>query len=49
MMTTKKNQMTIYQEMFKINWRFILLLSFIYADYTAKANDYLAPRTINWC
>ena len=39
--------MTIYQEMVEINWRFILL-SFIYADYTAKANDYLAPRTIIW-
>ena len=27
MMTTKQRQMTIYQEMVKINWRFILLLS----------------------
>ena len=40
--------MTTYLDMVKINWSFILLLSFIYADYTAKANDYLAPRTIIW-
>ena len=36
--------MTTYLDMVKINWRFILLLSFIYADYTAKANDYFSTK-----
>ena len=46
-MTTKNGRMTIIQEIVKINWNIILLLSFIYADYKAKANDYLAQQKLS--
>ena len=42
MMTTKNGRITIIQEIVKINWNIILFMSFIYADYKAKVNDFLA-------